>query len=100
MIYLHYNHLHYKQGKMAADSHKILADTFGDQALSRIQVYAWYDDFKQGRDSLENALRSGRFPDAVTPENVAAVEKLIREDRIVTYAQIQQAVGIESVSVE
>ncbi len=92
-------YLHYRQEKLAVDSHQILYDVFSDQAPSRATVQRWFADFKRGRTSLEDENRSGRPADAVTPETIAAVRDLIKTERNSTYQQIQEALGIGSSSV-
>jgi hypothetical protein len=37
---------HFKLGKMA--SHKMLKETFGDNALGQMQTYKWFKHFKNG----------------------------------------------------
>ncbi len=89
-------YLHYRQGKLALDSYKILNEVFGDQGPSKPTVARWFAEFKRGKTSLEDDTRSGRPADAVTPENIAAVRQLIKAERSATYLQIQEALDIGS----
>ena len=52
----------------------------GDTCLSLQQVYDWDRKFKSGVSSVADAARSGRPHTADTPEMVAAVECLLREN--------------------
>lgn len=55
-------------------------------------VYNWYN-------SLTDEFRKGRPKWVVTPENIDAVEHLIR-DRHITYSEIEACLGISSTSVQ
>lgn len=71
-----------------------LNTAFGDEAPSRASVYRWFSEFQLGRCSLSQASGAGRPKSAITQENITAVQKLIEDDRHVTYQEIQQALGI------
>jgi len=71
-----------------------LSSAFVDEAPSRTTVYDWFAEFKRGRSSLGQASGAGRPKSAITPENIDAVQKLIEEDRHVTYQEIQTSLGI------
>lgn len=71
-----------------------LFSAFGDEALSKTTVYDWFTEFKRGRSSLTKTHGGGHPKDAVTQQNIDAVQKLIEEDRHITYQEIQTALGI------
>lgn len=52
------------------------------------------------RGIFEDEARSGRPPTAVTQENVEAVEKLIRENRRITYVELERELGIGSAALQ
>ncbi len=89
-------YLHYRQGKLAVDSFQILHTIFGDQGPSKATIFRWFAAFKIGKTNLEDDPRTGRPASAVTQENIDAVERMIDEDRRVTYQQIQEELGISS----
>lgn len=76
-----------------------LRSAFGDASPSRTTVFEWYAEFRRGRCSLEDEVRSGRPVEATTDENVAAIQAIVEEDARVTVAQLEVAVGISSGSV-
>ncbi len=84
----------FKRGLKYAESHKNLVEAFGDDAPSKATVNNWFNEFKRGRLSLEDEAHPGRPTDAVTPENVRLVARMIKEHRNVTYVEIQEALGI------
>jgi [histone H3]-lysine36 N-dimethyltransferase SETMAR len=77
-----------------------LVSVFGDEAPSRAAVYRWYSEFQRGRTSLGKQYGGGPSKTAVVPENIDAVRQLIKEDRHVTYREIQASLGISGTSVE
>ena len=86
----------WKEGVQAADIVRRLSAVFGESAESRSTVYRWIQLFTEGRQSLEDDPRSGRPSTAVTEESVAAVEKIVMEDRHVTIREIAQTMDISS----
>lgn len=72
---------------------------FGDEAPSKTRVYEWYKEFKHGRTSLKDEPREGRPKSVVLPENIDAVQKLIEQDRHVTYREFEACLGISNTSV-
>ena len=69
----------------AEQSHDNLLEAFGDQAPSKRTVERWYLEFKRDRTSLQDEPRSGRPSTVVTPDTVATVGSLIREDSRITF---------------
>jgi len=70
-----------KEGRAAKEIHDRLCAVYGDCAPSYSTVTRWSNEFWRGRESLEDDLMPGRPSDAVNPSVIAAVEKLIRDDR-------------------
>lgn len=71
-----------------------LHGVFGDSAESKSTVYRWVDRFKAGRTSLEDDPRCGRPITAVSDTNIAAVEKLVMDDRRITIREIAITIDI------
>ena len=59
----------------------MIKKAFGDDALGQTQTYDWFNRFKNGRTSVDDDERSGRPSTGTTPEDVAKVREVIREDR-------------------
>ena len=64
-----------------------------------VPVFNWFVEFKRGRTSFEDEVRSGRLSMAVTEDNIDAVEKMVREDALMTYKEIEASLRIGSGSV-
>jgi len=57
---------------------------YGDAYLSLQQVYEWTRKFMNGICSVTDSPRPGRAHRVVTPEAIAAVEAIVKENRRVT----------------
>ena len=56
-----------KLGKTATETIQMMQQVYGDDALSRSVVFRWHRLFSQGKDSLEDDLRTDR-PQTVRTE--------------------------------
>lgn len=73
--------------------------TFGDEAPSKTTVYHWFSEFNRGRCSLGDEVKDGRPKSIVVPENIDAVCEAIKQDRHVTYREIEASLGISMTSI-
>ena len=49
-----------KLEKKFAETYELMKKVYGDDYMSRTQVYTWFTRFKNGREDLNDDLRSGR----------------------------------------
>ena len=49
-----------KLNKSATEIFSSLTEAYGDATLSRTMVFKWHKAFKEGRENVEDDLRSGR----------------------------------------
>jgi hypothetical protein len=61
--------------KTAVETHRMLAEAFGENAMSQSKTFLWYKRFKDGRTSVDDDERSGRPSTSTTPENIAKVRR-------------------------
>ncbi|XP_024215639.1 protein GVQW3-like [Halyomorpha halys] len=80
----------------AKEIHADFQNTLGDLAPSDSTVAKCTNEFKLGRESLDNDPRSGRQKCASTPEFIAKVHKKVMEDRRLKMREIADAVGMSS----
>ena len=59
----------------------MIQQAFGDQCLSRAQMFQWYAQFMTGRTSVDDDEHAGRRRSCTTPETVARIQELVRKDR-------------------
>jgi histone-lysine N-methyltransferase SETMAR len=84
----------FRCGLSQQESCQRLKLAFGDEAPSRSSVYAWFGEFKRGRDHLHDDVREGRPATAVTESNINTVRQLIESDKKITCQQIRDLLGI------
>jgi len=61
---------------------------YGDACLSLQQVYEWTRKFMNDINSVKISPRPGQAHRVVTPQAIAAVEAIVRENRHVTVNEI------------
>ena len=59
----------------------MIQKTFGDNAMSAVQIKVWHKCLKGGQESVESDLCSGRPEASRTPENVERVRAAINRDQ-------------------
>jgi len=74
----------FKLGKTTPETVELMRQVYGDNCLSRAQLFRWYARFKSGVETIEDEARPGR-PFSVRNEGInAKVRKRIQEERCVT----------------
>jgi len=81
-------------GKSAKKTLTMIQQAFGDQSLSRAQVFQLYAWFKTGHTSVNDDEHTRRPRSCTTPETVARIQELLRQDRRRTIHDIAEEVGI------
>jgi hypothetical protein len=46
-----------KLGEFTTETHTLLMEVYGDQCLSRTQVFEWFKRFKEGRGEIEEQVK-------------------------------------------
>jgi hypothetical protein len=90
----------FKLKKNAAETHQMLKEAFGDNAISQSKTFLWYKRFKGGRTSVDDDERSGRPSTSTTPENIAKVREAILADRRRTIHDVREIVGLSCGTVQ
>ncbi|GFT74146.1 HTH_48 domain-containing protein [Nephila pilipes] len=72
---------------------------YSDKAPSYSTVKNWYNEFNRGRCSIQGESRAGRPKSVVVPEKINAVRELIKQDRHVTYREIEASLDISMTSI-
>jgi hypothetical protein len=68
----------------------MIQQAFGDQSLSRAQVFKWHTRFKTGSTSVDDVENTGRPRSCTTVERI---NQLARQDRRRTIHDIAEEVG-------
>jgi hypothetical protein len=78
----------------ATKSVELFQKAYGEATLSRTRIFEWYKRFREGRESVKDDKRSGRPTTSRNHDNIAAVDKMIKDDRKVTSRLIADTLGI------
>ena len=76
------------EGVKPIEIHRRMKVQYGDVCLSLQQVYEWTRKFTNGISSVTDSPRPGQAHRVVTPEAIAAVEAIVKENRRVTVNEI------------
>jgi UV DNA damage repair endonuclease len=68
--------------------HQQMKVHYGDACLSLQQVYKWTRKFMTGTSSVTVSPRPGQAHQVMTPEAIAAVEAILKENRHITVNEI------------
>ena len=84
----------FKLGKTAAETVELIRQVYGDNCLSRAQIFRWYARFKSGVETIEYEARPG-LPFSVHNKGlIAKVRKRIQEERCVTVRMMADEFGV------
>ena len=84
----------FKLKKTAAETHQMLKETFGEQALSQARTFEWFKRFIDGQESVEHRKHSVRPSTCTAPEMIAKVREVILEDKRQTILDVCNRVGL------
>ena len=70
--------------------HRRMKVQYGDACPSLQQVYEWTRKFMNGISSVRDSPRPGQAHRVVTPEAIAAVEAIEKENRRVTVNEMER----------
>jgi len=68
----------FKLGKTAAKTVELMRQVYGDNCLSRAQIFRWYARFKSGVETIEDETRLGCPFSVRNEELIAKVRKRIQ----------------------
>ena len=70
-----------KLGKFDRATYDLLKIVYGDECLSRTQVFEWFKRFKEGREELGDDQRLCRPSTSKTEANIEKVGEIVRQNR-------------------
>src|SRR5215475_7733786 len=84
----------FKLGKTAAETVEMMRQVYGDNCLSRAQIFRWYAQFKSGVETIEDEARPGRPFSVRNAGLIAKVRELIQEERFATVRMMADEFGV------
>ena len=82
------SYIFYSEGAKPIEINRRMKIQYGDTCLSLQQVYEWTRKFMNGISSVIDSPRPGQAHRVVTPEAIAAVEAIVKENCRVTVNEI------------
>jgi len=76
------------EGVKPIEIHREMKVQYGDACLSLQQVYKWPKKFMNGISSVTDSPQPGQAYQVVTPEAIAAVEAIMKENHHITLHEI------------
>jgi hypothetical protein len=83
-----------KLAKTFTETFQMLKQAYGEDCLSCIQCYEWYQRFKSGRMSSEDDPKTGRPSMSMDDDHIEKVHAVICESRRLTVCEVSEEVGI------
>ena len=77
-----------KLKKTPTECLKLLKEVYGEDMMSRTQIFEWHKRFKHGREEVEDDPKSGRPSTSKTDRNIERVKQLVRNDCRLTVRMI------------
>ena len=84
-----------KLKKSPNECFQLLKEVFGDNCVSRTQVFEWHKRFVEGREVVEDDERSGRPVTSRTDEKIQKINKIVRRDRRLSVRMIADMTNID-----
>jgi hypothetical protein len=83
----------FKLGKTFTETFEMLQQAYGEDCLSCMQCYKWYQHFKLGRISIDDDPKSGQPSTSTDDDHAEKVHAVIHENRCLTVHEVSEKVG-------
>jgi hypothetical protein len=84
-----------KADKKKKKTVELIQKAYGDAALSLTTIFEWHRRFREGRESVKDDECSGQPTTSQTDDNIAAVNRMVKEDRKVMSQLIADTLSIQ-----
>ena len=87
-----------KLEKSATEMRDLLKRVYGDECVSRTQVFEWVKRFKEGTEEIGHNQRPGRPSTSKTGANIEKVSEIFRQNRRLNIRAVVELINIDSES--
>ncbi|XP_025155138.1 putative uncharacterized protein FLJ37770 [Harpegnathos saltator] len=89
----------FKLGKTTTKTHEMLMKMYGVETVSKKCVFMWFKRFRDGKEGVEDELRSGRPSTSTAPDNIEQVRRMLADDRRLSLRMIAEDLKISKENV-
>ena len=82
-------------GKSATETYDLLKKVYGDECLSRTQVFMWFKRFKEEREEIGDNQHPGRPSTSKTDGNIEKVSEIVRQNHRLSIRAVAELINIE-----
>ena len=88
-----------KLGKSATETYHFLKKVYGDEWLSRTQVFEWFKRFKEGREEIGDDQRPGHPRTSKTEANIEKIGEIVRQNHRLSIQAIAELINTDKKTV-
>jgi len=88
-----------KLGKSATETYDLLKKVYGDECLSRTQVFEWLKRFKEGREEIRDDQRPGCPSTSKRDANIEKVGEIVQQNRRQSIQAVADLINIDKETV-
>jgi len=89
-----------KLGKSVTEAYNLLKKVYGDERLSRTQVFEWFKRFKGGREKNGDDQRPGHPSTSKTDANIEKVGEIVRRNCCLSIRAVAELINIDKETVQ
>ena len=82
-------------GKSIAETYDLLKKVYGDECLSRTQVFEWFKRFKEGREEIGDDQCPGCPSTSKTDANIEKVSEIVRQNHHLSIRAVAELINID-----
>jgi len=88
-----------KLGKSATESYDLLKKVYGDECLSRNQVFEWFKGFKEGIEEIRDDQRPSRPSTSKTDADIEKAGETVRRNRRLSIRAVAEIINTDKETV-
>ena len=88
-----------KLRKSTTEMYDLLKKVYGDECLSRTQVFEWFKRFKEGREETGDDQRPCHSSTPKTDANIQKVGEIVQQNRRLSIQAVAELINIDKETV-